>query len=355
MSGILREISASKLSMDLGNQEIVDVQIPASVKYLSTMGKVKPSDFQPGDHITVEVVGSVAAGYTAKSITLNKKGSAEDKTAARAPVISSAQPAPTPPAAVVPVAPPVRTPAPPPLPEKNDGPDTVIVNARTAAFSYSNTLPNYAVKQTTNRYSTIPGKRGAIAWQPLDIVTTELVYLDGKDHYTNTKVNGKPTNHIEQTGSWSEGEFANMLLAVFSPDTKTEFRNQKSVIIRDHPAWRYDYSVALEHSPWILHASGQQTKPACEGSVWIDKSTFRVLRIEMVAKFDRDFPLDTAESSVDYGPVTIGAKEFLLPIDADSLSCTRGTTDCTRDRTEYSEYRKFEADSSITFDEAKPR
>jgi hypothetical protein len=319
------------------------------------MGKVKPSDFGPGDHVTVEATRDAKDQYTARSITLNKKGSAEDKAEAKK------APAPAPPP--TPTAAPASAPAPS---ASADAPtlqtahppahidDDVITKARDVAFSYSKTLPNYTVKQVTNRYSTVPDTHKAYSWQALDVVTTDLIYENGQERYTNTMVNGKPTEYVQHTGSWSEGEFANMLLAVFSQPTHAEFTDQKDVTLRDRPAWRYEYSVARENSTWTLHADGKDIRPAYVGSVWIDKSTYRVLRLEMAARgLDKDFSLDTAESSIDYGFVTIAGQETLLPADADGLSCTRNSTDCTRERTQYTNYRKFDASSNIKFGDSK--
>lgn len=356
LTGMIREISTSTLTLDTGDT----IAIPKGVKYFSTMGKVKPADFAPGDHVTVEATRDAKDQYSARSITLNKKGSAEDRAEARKepePARAPASaPAPAPTAAPLSPAPAPTLNAVQPTATRAHIDDDVITKAREVAFSYSKTLPNYIVKQVTNRYSTVPDQHKAYAWQALDVVTSDLVYENGRERYTNTMVNGKPTEYVEHTGSWSEGEFANMLLAVFSLSSHTDFTDQKNVVIRNRPAWRYEYSIAKENSTWTLHADGKDAKPAYVGSVWIDKATYRVLRLEMAARgIESDFSLDTAESSVDYGFVTIADKEVLLPVDADGLSCTRNSTDCTRERTQYTNYRKFDASSKITFGDSKPR
>jgi hypothetical protein len=349
VTGMVREISAASLTLDTGDT----FAIPKGTKYLSTMGKVKPADFEPGDHVTVEAARDAKDQYTARSITLNKKGSAEDKAKARTAPPPAA--APTPAAAPsAPADPPTLRTASPPAHIPSHIDDDIVTKARDVAFSYSKTLPNYIVKQVTNRYSTIPDSHKGYVWQALDVVTTDLIYENDKERHTNTMVNGKPTEYVEHTGSWSEGEFANMLLAVFSPSTHTEFADQKDVTLRDRPAWRYEYSVAKENSTWTLHADGKDAKPAYAGSVWIDKATYRVLRLEMAARgLESDFSLDTAESSVDYGFASIAGQEALLPADADGLSCTRNSTDCTRERTQYTNYRKFDASSNIKFGDSK--
>jgi hypothetical protein len=342
VTGLVHDISASRLTLDTGDT----IAIPKRARYFSTTGKVKPSDFEPGDHVTVEATRDAKGQYTARSITLNKKGTAQDKAAARKPL------APQPAASSAPPAPALKAVQPAAPPAGID--DDVIGKARAAAFSYSKTLPSYMVKQVTNRYSTVPNPHKAYAWQALDVVTADLVYENGGERYTNTMVNGKPTEYVEHTGSWSEGDFANMLRAVFSPSTHAGFTDEKDVVIRGCRAWRYEYSVAKENSTWTLHADGKEVKAAYVGSVWIDKATYRVLRLEMAARgLEKDFSLDTAEASIDYGFVTIAGDEALLPVDSDGLSCTRNSTDCTRERTQYTGYRKFDASSRITFGDSK--
>jgi hypothetical protein len=465
LSGSLQQISDSSLIIDAGEDRIILVKIQGGTKYLSTMGKVKFQDFEPGDHVTVEAVRDDNDHYFTKTVTMNKKGTPEEKSAAlqasngssssgggggtpgdsdpdrprlhranpdggsasdssssgsgsgnsapaRQPAMSSPasssstsddsgppvlhrSPSTTPTSASSPApqiassdAPvsarpslsaedvngvtrvPVVTPT--PAAGSNAGPDDgetdrsirrasagassgggdpIIDQARDAAFSFSETLPNYVVKQLTNRYSTNNSGRGRTSWQPLDVVTADLIYEDAKERYTNIMVNGKPTKYIEQTGSWSEGEFASMLQAILAPNTNADFRNQKPVTIMNRPSFRYDYTVEQSRSTWTLHADGQTVSPSYTGSLWIDKATYRVLRIEIAARnLPRNFPLDTAESSIDYDFVMIGEQKVLLPAQADSLSCSRGTPDCTKNHTEFHNYRKFGADTNITFE-----
>lgn len=466
LTGSLREISGTDLVIDAGDDRVVLVQIQNGTKYLSTMGKVKASDFEPGDHVTVEATRDDNDHYYSKTVTMNKKGTAEDKAAAMkaadaashaggssgpdstdsdpdrprlhrsnpdgasdsaaagnstspasapantsrdsgsaTPVRRSAASQPNPSTADDDSGPPVlrrgnpsgssspqvasserpvlsaddvngvtRPPVIAPAPQRSNDPeaetrvqparsnapvnsdapanaDDVIDQAREEAFSFSETLPNYVVKQVTNRYQTGAARGGKTSWQPLDIVTTDLIYEDGKERYTNILVNGKPTKYIEQTGSWSEGEFASMLQAILAPGTNADFRNQRSVTYSNRTAWRYDYTVEQPRSTWTLHADGQTYKPSYTGAIWVDKATYRVLRIEIAARnLPRNFPLDTAESSIDYDFVMIGDQKVLLPAHAESLSCVRGTADCTRNTTDFRNYKKYGAESSITFE-----
>src|SRR6185312_2242912 len=82
LTGTLQQISDSSLIIDAGEDRITRVKIQGGTKYLSTMGKVKQSDFEAGDHVTVEAVRDDDDHYYTKTVTMNKKGTSEEKSAA---------------------------------------------------------------------------------------------------------------------------------------------------------------------------------------------------------------------------------------------------------------------------------
>ena len=65
----------------------------------------------------------------------------------------------------------------------------------------------------------------------------------------------------------------------------------------------------------------------------------------------REFALDQVESTVDYDFVLIGDHKFLLPTHSEALSCERGTTQCSRNEIDFRNYKKYGADTSITFED----
>ncbi len=230
--------------------------------------------------------------------------------------------------------------------------DDVIDQARQAGFSYSETLPNYIVKQYTTRYETQAARGGHTSWQALDEVTADVLEVNGVEQYKNIMVNGHtPREDVTKTGSWSSGEFSSLLLDILSPATNADFHGRRSTTIANRAAYRYDLEVQQPNSHWHIESEGQTYMPGYTGTVWIDKQTYRVLRIELQAeRMPSGFPLDTVESAVDYDFVQIGDGKYLLPVHSESLSCGRGTSDCSRNVIEFRNYRKFSADTSITFD-----
>jgi hypothetical protein len=224
--------------------------------------------------------------------------------------------------------------------------------ATDAAYSFSETLPNYVVKQFTTRYETGAARGGQTSWTALDTVTADVISEKGKESYKNLLIDGKPSRgDVEKTGTWSTGEYSSVLLDILQPSTDADFHNKRTTTIASRAAFRYDFSVERENSHWGIHAGGESYKPEYTGCIWIDKETYRVLRIETSARnIPKTFPLDTVESAIDYDYVMISGNKYLLPVHAESLSCERGTTGCSRNVIEFRNYRKFGADTSITFD-----
>ena len=144
--------------------------------------------------------------------------------------------------------------------------DPFIDQAREAAFSFSETLPNYVVKQYTTRYATQVARGGRTSWQALDNVTADVIEEDGTEKYKNILVNGKPPREdVEKTGSWSRGEFSSLQLDVLSPITNADFHGKRATTIVNRAAFRYDFSVEQPNSHWHVESEGQSYHAGLHG------------------------------------------------------------------------------------------
>ncbi len=216
--------------------------------------------------------------------------------------------------------------------------------------TFTNGLPNFVCQQSTTRYMEESRSSG---WQAIDVVTAKVVYEDEKEDYREITVGGKRTNKsmLELGGSTSTGEFASTLHSLFSPPSQTQFKFFQSTTVGQSPAAIYDFKVLLPNSDWFVKVGGQSLRPAYSGSVWIDRSTAQVRRIEMQAdNIPKDFPLDSVQWAVDYDEVRLGTASFLLPVHAENLSCQRGSTICTKNAVDFRDYHKYSGESTITFD-----
>jgi hypothetical protein len=223
--------------------------------------------------------------------------------------------------------------------------EALIERAREAAFKFSEKLPNFICQEFMARYR----QRGHEE-TPLDVVSAEIIYDHAKESYRNVKVNDRPTDTSleEISGAWSTGEFASTLLGLFSPDTNARFRSGGTSSISGLSAQVYDFEVRSESSHWRVQADSQTMIAGYGGSIWVDPSTARVLRIEMQARnIPSDFPMDTIESAVDYSFVSIGGTSILLPAHAESLGCPRGAGDCSHNIIDFRNYHEFRVDVKI--------
>lgn len=229
--------------------------------------------------------------------------------------------------------------------------DSIIEKAREAAANYTASLPNYFCQQMTARYQSDHPKTG---WDALDVVTADVTYENGRESYKNIKIGSKAVNKSMEDigGTRSTGEFSTILLDLLDPATDANFRKSGTDTLAGRSAWVYKYEVPRERSHWRVEAPSQLYYPAHLGTIWIDKETSRVLRIEQGSGLmPKLFPFDTVETMTDYAFIPLAAgQKFLLPADAEVLSCLRGTSICSRNRLEFRNYRKFGADSSITFE-----
>jgi len=229
--------------------------------------------------------------------------------------------------------------------------DPVIEKTREVAAQFSGNLPNFFCQQVTTRYESDHPKQG---WTALDIVTADVAYENGRESYKNIKIGNKAVNKAMEDieGTRSTGEFATVLEGLLDPASGATFRRTGSDTVHGRATWVYKFEIARERSRWRIEAPSQLYYPSFNGELWIDKQTSRVLRIEQSAqKMPLLFPFDTVETATDYDFVRLATTDpFLLPVDAEVLSCIRGTSTCARNRIEFRNYRKFGAESTVTFD-----
>lgn len=326
---------------------------PSNVERIDATAQGKPpAEIEDSGPPTLRRGKPESAAATKKQPSATKVPAATAASAAPALPASSAtagretgagQPAVPQPAGARPAAP--QPPAPPLDPRA-----AFIERTRERTAEYTEKMPNFVCQQVTTRYfSADSGRR----WDAQDVVSANVVYEEGKESYHNIAVNGKPANKSmeELGGSWSTGEFATLLANLLAPATDAQFRYRQDSTAAGLPAAVYDFDVEQRNSNWDVSVTSQSIAPAYRGSVWIDKQSAKVLRIEMQARgMPAGFPLDTVETTLDYALVRLGTQDFLLPARSENLACWRGTSHCSRNTIDFRNYRKYTADSKIIFD-----
>jgi hypothetical protein len=166
---------------------------------------------------------------------------------------------------------------------------------------------------------------------------------------------------VPSSGIWSQGEFSAALLVVLSPQSAAQFVAKGRDLIRNHRATRYAFTVDQAHSKWSLPAetgsgvsSDVRFSPAFDGTIWIDDGTGQALRILISARgLAKAYPSDLIESTIDYDLVKIADAGYMLPVRSELLTCQQRGNLCFRNVSVFRDYKKFEADTSLTFEHEK--
>lgn len=224
--------------------------------------------------------------------------------------------------------------------------------ARQTAMAYASSLPDFMCTEVVQRYVA----EGS-GWGLKDTLHLKLTYFEHHEEYKLLTINGRATqkSYEEAGGSISEGEFGSMLLQVFESRAAAQFRWDHWTTLRKRLTHVLSFRVTPEHSTyhlafgWVGAGGRDSVVVGQHGFVYIDKETNQVLRILSEAdSIPWDFPVRESTTMLDYDFTDISGHKFLVPLRAD----VRIGSDQmhTRNVLEFEGYRKFGADTSISFD-----
>ena len=223
----------------------------------------------------------------------------------------------------------------------------LLEEARQAALTYSDTLPDFLCTETIRR---MIDPRGDNRWRHIDTLTVRLSYFEHKEDYKLTAVDGKATTvaFLDVGGALTTGEFGTRLMAIFMPSSKAVFEWKGWTHLRGRRAAVFRYRIAKENSTSQIMFGTSATDRrsiivAYRGEVSIDETTHRVLRLTALAEIPVGFPIRETNSSIEYDFREVGGRDFLLPVSADSV--LRRGNEKSENQVEFREYRKFHSES----------
>ena len=258
------------------------------------------------------------------------------------------------------VAPLPPKPIPPPSAEEQGA---ILDEVRQYAINYSSNLPDYICTQVTSRYvAPKPGtKAGGPAtdpphWQLYDKLTIRLSYSqhNGED-YKLILHNNSPTSedYAKLGGATSFGDFGTMMRQLFERRTMTTFEWDHWGTLRGKRVLAFAYRVEKANSQFRigLKEENRQIVVGYHGLVEVDKQTHEIMRVTTVADdIPPDFPIRHVEETLDYDYTEISNHQFLLPLKGNVTSSAADFME--KNDNEFRIYRKYTADSTITFDDA---
>ena len=253
------------------------------------------------------------------------------------------------------VAPVVEAPKPPPPPPPPyDEEQEVIKDMTDYALHYTQRLPDFVCTQVTRR-SVDPRHRGT--WQNYDTVVARLAYTEGHENYeVKTVNNAVVTNKSMESlnGSISTGEFGSLMKEIFDEESNAQFHFERWTKLRGQITYVFSYQIEQSRSKFSIEYNHEQRiYAAYKGSVFVDKATHKISRLTADAiDLPALFPVKQAKSQVDYDNEQIGTRQFLVPMTA--MSFISDPEVAFKSDIEFRVYRKFGADTSITYDIPDP-
>lgn len=231
----------------------------------------------------------------------------------------------------------------------------IVARMREAALAYTDRLQNFTCTQFLTR-SAGDAPDGP-HWKLLDRQESVLEYVSHKEHYVLLKVNGEtldPQKRIRRGPYFTPGgEFGSMLRKIFNPNAQAEFEWDHEENSGGARTCVFRYRVPLATTTEVIQADADRVPLGHHGMVWADCATGAVtqFRIETdigeVVRGGHRIPVGS-RLEVRYAPATVGSQEFLLPQAALESSLFGKTW--TRSEIRFEQYRKYDANSTITFD-----
>jgi hypothetical protein len=252
--------------------------------------------------------------------------------------------------ASLPAARPVELVARPVTPPPSSQEQADIIDAvRKYALEYTSSLPDFLCHETMVTYAAPP--RGDSSWTQVSNIDSRLSYFKQKEAYAPYMQDGKFTSqdYEKLKGSKSVGDFGTMLRGIFDPASQAHFEWRGWAAHGNQRAMEFDYRVAQERSNYsITVEGGRSVTPGYHGYFQIDPKSHVIWKLTLVADdLPRDFPVQSAEASLDYEYRDLSGKTFLLPSVYQALMS--GPDGRNRIDKKFGIYRKYSADSEISF------
>jgi len=143
------------------------------------------------------------------------------------------------------------------------------------------------------------------------------------------------------------------LAKIFKPDSDTKFELVDTDVIRTRRALVFDFSIIRDKAKQTITVAGAFDDTAItgmKGRIWIDRESFRVLRVESAAtEIPEGFRIRAANRTIDYDWVMIADEKYLLPTLSDVRLTSREDRKMyeTRNVIRFKEYQKYGSEVKI--------
>ncbi len=245
-------------------------------------------------------------------------------------------------------------------------PEHAAALAKTCEFALSRrkSLPDVLCDRTMKRSWTEYGSSSLGVYEigHSDVVTAKVRYTNGEEQYEDVRINGKTVDPSapQLTGTWSGGEFAEILSSIFLPSAKTAFRFEKEAVLHSQKVLLFGYRVEPENNKsYVLRVDQTSWYPAYSGRFWVDASTFNLMGLERGTPYMTTQPMRRMTTTIDYADLLLGdGTRMVLPTHSEVLICMPPPLaslhdTCAHHSITFSNWRKFRGTAKVLPDSAK--
>lgn len=247
--------------------------------------------------------------------------------------------------------------------------EEALAKSREATLLAVEEMPDFVVKQIVQRGISYAGTSN---FQNLDRLVVAVSYrspdvsgANGAEEYRVLSLNGvlqenpkAKNNYFDVGGTSSTGEFVTVLSTIFKAENQAKFEPIDTDVIRERRAIVYSFKISVDKKPESISVGGgDSTVTGMEGKIWVDRESFRVLRVESNATdIPADFRVRAAKRTIDYDWVKINDEKYLLPLLSDVRLTSREGREIyeTRNVIRFKEYQKFGSEVKILDDDEEP-
>ncbi len=226
-----------------------------------------------------------------------------------------------------------------------------LARIKTSVAATLSRQPNYTcVQQIERSHRRLPKRK----FELRDLLRIEVALVEGKEMFAwpgAGKFEQSDLTEMVTAGAIGTGDFALHARAVFEGPAP-RFKYAGETELRSHQTNRYDFVVSVLNSGYKIKSAGREAIVGYHGSFWTDVDTNQLVRLEVSADdIPPELGIAEAQDVMDYGPVRIGASEFVLPVGSD-LTMTDLAGNQSRNRTQFRACRQYSGESVLTFDGA---
>jgi hypothetical protein len=236
----------------------------------------------------------------------------------------------------------------------------ILDDVREYVMNYDKNLPDYICTEVEHRFiAPRPGGRyggragSEPSFQEADTITNRLSYFNQHEEKKPILINSTPasTSYEKLGGSTSRGDFGERLRSLFERGTQARFEWARWATLRGRRTLVFSFHVDRSHSTNSIGVPDLKLEivTAYSGEVFIDNETHQVTRLlEVSEDIPLDFPVRHAQVRLDYDYSDIGGHPYLLPYRGEVQ--LEGTDVFTKNLLDFLHYKKYSADSEITYD-----